>query len=194
MLGEREAGLRVIAGSARSMPIRTVKGLDVRPTTDRTKETLFNILAPWIPGCSFLDLYAGSGAIGIEALSRGARRAVFVEQSRRVQELIRENLTFTKLIDRATIVKGDVNAVLRTLEGKGKFDVIFMDPPFDHGLEKETLRILTECDLLEEDGIIVVEASPKTDFSYLADMGYSKVKERVYGMSQHIFLKMADRA
>ncbi len=175
------------------MPIRTVKGLDVRPTTDRTKETLFNILAPWIPGGSFLDLYAGSGAIGIEALSRGAKRAVFVEQSRRVQELIKENLTFTKLIDRATIVKGDVNAVLRTLEGKGKFDVIFMDPPFGHELEKETLRILTECDLLEEDGIIVVEASPKTDFSYLEDMGYVKVKERVYGMSQHIFLKPADR-
>ena len=103
--------MRVIAGIARSMPLRTVKGMDVRPTTDRTKETLFNIIQMRIPGCRFLDLYAGSGSIGIEALSRGADECVFVEKARASQELVRENLTFTKLIDRAEILKGDVQQV-----------------------------------------------------------------------------------
>jgi 16S rRNA (guanine966-N2)-methyltransferase len=180
--------LRVIAGKARSMPLRTVKGMDVRPTTDRTKETLFNILMPWIPGCRFLDLYAGSGSIGIEALSRGASHAVFVEKDRKTQELILENLEFTKLIEGATLIRGDVNSVLGRLTGE-RFDVIFMDPPFNHGLEKETLEILSGLDILEEDGLVVVEASPKTDFSYLDDLGFEKFKERRYGMCQHILLK-----
>ena len=87
--------MRVIAGTARSMPLRTVKGMDIRPTTDRTKETLFNILMPRIPNCRFLDLFAGSGSIGIEALSRGASEAVFVENTRAHQALILENLEFT---------------------------------------------------------------------------------------------------
>ncbi len=121
------------------MPLRTVKGMDVRPTTDRTKETLFNILMPWIPGCRFLDLYAGSGSIGIEALSRGAVNATFVEKDRKTQELILENLEFTKLLEGATLIRGDVNAVLGRLNGGEPFDVIFMDPPFNQGLEKETL-------------------------------------------------------
>lgn len=181
--------MRVIAGKARSMPLRTVKGMDVRPTTDRTKETLFNIIQSYIPGGTFLDLYAGSGAIGIEALSRGASKAVFVENTRASQNLILENLEFTKLTDGARLIKGDVASALRKLEGEEPFDVIFMDPPFDQGLERETLAYLAHSSLPAEDGIIVVEASPKTDFSYLDDMGYEKIKERVYGKSQHIFLR-----
>jgi 16S rRNA (guanine966-N2)-methyltransferase len=163
--------------------------MDVRPTTDRTKETLFNILMPYIPGCRFLDLYAGSGSIGIEALSRGAECVIFVEKDRKTQELILENLEFTKLLDGATLMRGDVNTVLGRLKDEEPFDVIFMDPPFNQGLEKETLTILAGLDICAEDGLIVVEASPKTDFSYLPDLGYEIFKERRYGMSQHIFLK-----
>ncbi len=181
--------MRVIAGTARSMPLRTVKGMDVRPTTDRSKETLFNILQPYIPGCRFLDLYAGSGSIGIEALSRGAAHCTFVEKVRTTQLLIDENLTFTKLKDRARILKGDVNSVLARLEGEEPFDVIFMDPPFSMGLEKETLEYLRTSRLPAEDGIIVVEHHPKTDFSYLDEFGYEIVKSRVYTMSGHLFLK-----
>lgn len=181
--------MRVIAGTARSMPLRTVKGMDIRPTTDRTKETLFNILMPYIPGCRFLDLYAGSGSIGIEALSRGARLAYFVENARASFRLIRENLEFTKLQDRAQLAFGDVQAVLGRLVGEEPFDVIFMDPPFLKGLERQTLELLSESTLPAKDGIIVVEASPKTDFGYLGELGYVKVKERVYGMSQHLFLR-----
>ena len=180
--------MRVIAGTARSMPLRTVKGMDVRPTTDRTKETLFNILMPYIPGCRFLDLYAGSGSIGIEALSRGCAHCTFVEKTRAHQNLILENLSFTHLEENARLIRGDVNAVLPRLEAEEPFDVIFMDPPFDHGLEKITLTLLAESSLIADNGIIVVEASPKTDFSYLNDLGYEIVKERRYGHSQHIFL------
>jgi len=186
--------LRVIAGTARSMPIKTVKGMDVRPTTDRTKETLFNILMPRVPGCRFLDLYAGSGAIGIEALSRGASHADFVENNRRTRELIIENLKFTKLDDRAEVIAGDADSVLLRMHGKAPYDIIFMDPPFDKGLERGTLEVISQGNCLAEDGIVVVEASPRTDFSYLGEMGYRMVKERTYGMSRHIFLELdADR-
>lgn len=181
--------MRVIAGKARSMPLRTVKGLDVRPTTDRTKETLFNIIQGYLPDGRFLDLYAGSGSIGIEALSRGARNVVFVEKARASQELIIENLEFTKLTEGAELIRGDVQSVLPRLEGREPFDVIFMDPPFEHGLEKETLTILSGSHLLAEGGIIVVEARPGTDFSYLDSLGFEKYKERVYTHSEHIFLK-----
>ena len=97
--------MRVIAGKCRSLPLKTLEGLETRPTTDRTKETLFNVLQPWIPGCRFLDLFSGSGGIGIEALSRGAVKAVFVEQSRKAVTVIRENLQFTKLLPEAVIMQ-----------------------------------------------------------------------------------------
>ena len=181
--------MRVIAGSARSMPLRTVKGMDVRPTTDRTKETLFNILQTYIPGCRFLDLYAGTGSIGTEALSRGASYACFVEKDRKIQKLIEENLTFTRLIDRASIMKGDVALNLMQLEGGEPFDIIFMDPPFRHGLEKDVLTYLSDSTLPAEDGLIVVEADPRTDFSYLESLGYEVIKHKIYSMSSHLFLR-----
>ena len=181
--------MRVIAGSARSMPLRTVKGMDVRPTTDRTKETLFNMIQFRIPGCRFLDLYAGSGSIGIEALSRGASCACFVEKDRRTQNLIIENLTFTKLIDKAELLRGDVQSVLPALEKKDPFDIIFMDPPFNHGLEKLTLEYLAGSTLPAEDGIIIVEADPKTDFSYLSGLGLRIINHRVYSRSSHLILQ-----
>ena len=180
--------MRVIAGTARRMKLVTPEGMDTRPTQDIIKETLFNMIQFEVPGAVFVDLCAGSGQMGIEALSRGASCAVFVEKDRKTQELILENLEFTKLTEGASLIRGDVNSVLGRL-GTEKFDVIFMDPPFNHGLEKETLTILSGLDILEEDGLIVVEASPKTDFSYLDELGFEKFKERRYGMSQHIFLK-----
>ena len=108
--------MRVIAGTARSMPLKTVKGLDTRPTADKTKETLFNILQGDIPECRFLDLFSGSGAIAVEALSRGAAYAVLVEQNPKAAECIKENLIFTKVADRAEIQKCDVLTALRRME------------------------------------------------------------------------------
>ena len=97
--------MRVIAGTARSMPLRSIEGLETRPTQDRIKETLFNVIQADVPGAKFLDLFAGSGAIGIEALSRGAASAVFVENSKAAAACIKQNLAFTKLADNATVME-----------------------------------------------------------------------------------------
>ncbi len=180
--------MRVIAGTARSMPLRTVKGLDTRPTTDKTKETLFNILQPDIPGCRFLDLFSGSGAIAIEALSRGAAHAVLVEQNAQACACIRENLRFTKVIDRAELHKCSVQMALQRLEGKKPFDIIFMDPPYDQGLERQVLEYLAHSTLADEDTVIVTEASLRTDFAYLEELGYRAYKYKKYKTSQHVFL------
>ena len=124
--------MRVIAGSARRLLLNTVEGMDTRPTTDRIKETLFNMIHNDLYGSTFLDLFAGSGAIGIEALSRGAKEAIFVDSGNRQIACIRDNLKTTKLEDRARVIDSDVFSVLKKLEQTGcPFDFIFMDPPYD---------------------------------------------------------------
>ena len=110
--------MRVIAGSAKRLQLKTIDGLDTRPTTDRIKETLFNMISHEIADSCFLDLFSGSGAIGIEALSRGAKEAVFVEQNRKAMACIRENLTFTKLAKQSVLLEMDVLSALKRLEGK----------------------------------------------------------------------------
>lgn len=183
--------MRVIAGTARSMPLKTVKGLDTRPTTDKTKETLFNILQTDVPDSRFLDLFSGSGAIAIEALSRGADHAVLVEQNVKAAECIKENLQFTKLMDRAEIQKCDVLTALHRMEGQKPFDVIFMDPPYNQELERQVLEYLQNSTLADEYTVIVVEASLETDFSYLEEMGYHAYKYKKYKTNQHVFLQRA---
>ena len=127
--------MRVIAGTCRSLPLVTPEGIDTRPTTDRIKETLFNMIQAEIPGCVFYDLFSGSGGIGIEALSRGAKHAFFVENNKKALECIKKNLTFTKMADNATVVSRDILGAMPFLTQKA--DVIFMDPPY---LEKSLLE------------------------------------------------------
>ncbi|MBR5348342.1 MAG: 16S rRNA (guanine(966)-N(2))-methyltransferase RsmD [Lachnospiraceae bacterium] len=182
--------MRVIAGTARHLPLKAPEGLETRPTIDRTKETLFNILQPYLAGSDFLDLVAGSGAIGIEALSRGARNCYFIEQKAEAQKCIVENLKFTKLIDKARLVRGDVFTELIRLKSEGrKFDFIFMDPPYDHEYEKKVLEILADGVLLKDDTWIIVEASLATDFSYVEELGYETVKEKNYKTNRHIIFR-----
>lgn len=181
--------MRVIAGSAKRLQLKTIEGLDTRPTTDRIKETLFNMISHEIADSYFLDLFSGSGAIGIEALSRGAKEAVFVEQNHKAMCCIRENLTFTKLMDRAAMLETDVLSALKRLEGRKQFDYIFMDPPYRKLLEKQVLEYLSSSTLLSEDGIIIAEGSLDTDFSYVEELGFSVIKEKVYKTNKHIFLE-----
>ncbi len=183
--------MRVIAGSARRIQLKTLDGTATRPTTDRIKETLFNMIDPWIGDCAFLDLFAGSGGIGIEALSRGAKEAVFVEKNEAAVRVIRENLARTRLEDRAVCIRSDVAAGLRRLRGR-QFDYIFMDPPYHAGLEKESLRLIGELGLLKEDGVAIIEAAMETDFSYLPVLGYRVVKEKEYKTNKHIFAERED--
>lgn len=181
--------MRVIAGTARSLPLRAPKGSGVRPTTDRIKETLFNMLSPFIPGCRFLDLFSGSGAIGIEALSRGASSAVFVEKDREALGVIRENLHFTHLEDRATVLADDAVRTVSGLNGSESFDIIFMDPPYNHELERRVLEALSGSSAAGPDTLIVVEASAQTDLSYLPDLGFKTIKDKPYGTNRHVFIK-----
>ena len=118
--------MRVIAGKARSLRLKTIEGMDTRPTTDRIKETLFNMIQPSIADSRFLDLFAGSGGIGIEALSRGASWCVFVEQQRKAAECIRENLAFTRLKEDATLLVTDAVSAVNKLDGEEAFSWIFL--------------------------------------------------------------------
>ena len=184
--------MRVIAGTARSLPLKTVRGSGTRPTTDRIKETLFNMISPHIPGCRFLDLFSGSGAIGIEALSRGAACAAFVEQDRNALQVIRQNLNFTHLTQNARVIAGDVVRIVTSMNGEQSFGGIFMDPPYDNGLERKVLEALRENSIADRDTLIIIEASAETDFSYLDELGYTLVKEKQYGSNRHMFVKKKD--
>lgn len=183
--------MRIIAGTARSLPLKTIEGKDTRPTTDKTKETLFNVMQFDVPGAYFLDLFAGSGQIGLEALSRGAAYAVFVENSRKATSCIEDNIHFTKFDKVSRLMMTDAVTAVRTLEGKYKFDIVFMDPPYNKELEKEVLITLSDSDILKDDTLIVVEASNDTDFGYLTGLGYEIVKEKIYKTNKHVFIKRA---
>lgn len=180
--------MRVIAGSARRLLLKTVDGMDTRPTTDRIKETLFNMLQPQIPGCQFLDLFSGSGAIGIEALSRGADLAVMIEENPKAVSCIRENLESTGLEERAVVMSCDVLAGLRKLEGRNySFDLVFMDPPYHHGYEKQVLDYLSHSHLVTQDTVFVIEASKETGFEWLGESGYHMIKNKEYKTNKHVF-------
>ena len=163
--------MRVIAGSAKGMPLKTVSGMETRPTTDRIKETLFNMLQSYICDCRFLDLFSGSGAIGIEALSRGAVSCVLIEKNK------------------AEVMNQDVFTALSMLEGTEPFDCIFMDPPYNKELEKEVLAVLRNASYVTEDTLIVVEASLETTFDYVEEYGFEIVKNKKYKTNRHVFLR-----
>ncbi len=184
--------MRVIAGKARSLPLKTLDGQGTRPTTDRIKETLFNILNPVLYGARFLDLFAGSGGIGIEALSRGCSFACFVDSSPAAVRIIRENLSFTHLDEQAEVLQSDVIAALGKLEGREAFDVIFMDPPYHRNLERQVLSCLAERkpDYLRPETLLIVEAALDTEFDYAESLGYEIQRVKKYKTNMHIFLRM----
>lgn len=180
--------MRVIAGSARRIALKTLEGMDTRPTTDRIKETLFNMLQYDLADSTFLDLFAGSGAIGIEALSRGAKQAIFVEQNPKAAEVVRENLRATRLESQAVVMNCDALTALKRLEGKYRFDYIFMDPPYEEGLEKQMLEYLVKSSMIDKQSTIIVEASLETEFDYLESLGFVLEKNKTYKTNKHLFI------
>ncbi|MCI8373970.1 MAG: 16S rRNA (guanine(966)-N(2))-methyltransferase RsmD [Lachnospiraceae bacterium] len=181
--------MRVIAGTARSLPLKCIEGLDTRPTTDRIKETLFNMLQQEIPGCRFLDLFAGSGAIGIEALSRGAKEAVFVENQPKAFDCIRDNLSFTKLADRARVLKMDAASAVFRLQGEPAFDVIFLDPPYNQGLEQQVFAALRDSGLADKETLVILETARDSDTDWIEDCGFTAFKIKNYKTNRHLFLR-----
>lgn len=181
--------MRIIAGTCRSLNLKTPKGMNTRPTTDRIKETLFNILQPELRGARFLDLFAGSGGIGLEALSRGAKEATFVENNKEAISCIEENIRFTKMTDKSTLLKSDVLSALKRLDGLEPYDIVFMDPPYNQEHEKQVLKALVGTTLLTKDTLIIIEADIKTEFSYLDEIGYELVRYKKYKTNAHAFVR-----
>jgi len=147
--------MRIITGSARGRRLKELEGMETRPTTDRVKEGMFSVLQFDIEGRRVLDLFAGTGQLGIECLSRGAASAVFVDRRADAVKLIRENLKITELSDRARVVSGDSMEYLKAL--REKFDLILLDPPYAEGLLEMAIAHIAKFDILAPHGIIVAE-------------------------------------
>ena len=183
--------MRVIAGKARRLLLKTTPGFDTRPTTDKIKETLFNILNPYIPGSRFLDLFSGSGSIGIEALSRGAVQAVFVENNPRAAACILENLRTTRLADDAVVFKKNVIGAINEMALKNySFDIVYMDPPYEAGLEEETLACLAASGIIDEDTIVIIEADKHNDLPFIDQSAFEITREKDYKSNKHYFLRL----
>ena len=183
--------MRVIAGSARRIVLKTVPGMDTRPTTDRIKETLFNMLQFELADARFLDLFSGSGAIGIEALSRGAAEAVFVEKDRKAVACIENNLKATHLEERAQIFPCDAQTAIMKMSGQEKFDFVFMDPPYQASLEAPTLEAVRQAGLVDKDSVIIIEAKKDTAFEFVETLGFLVTKVKEYKTNKHVFLCLA---
>ena len=180
--------MRIIAGKNRSLPLKTPKGYQTRPTTDRIKETLFNMISAKIPGTKFLDIFSGSGAIGLEAVSRGAKKAYFIENNKEAIACIRENIRFTKSDAESELYTLDYLAALRQAESEGCMDIIFMDPPYGMEYEKNVLQYLSQSSLCDDDTLIIVEADLNTSFDYLETIGFEIQKYKKYKTNAHIFI------
>ena len=147
--------MRVITGSARGCRLKELEGMETRPTTDRVKEGLFNIIQFDIEGRKILDLFAGTGQLGIECLSRGATSAVFVDRRPDAVKLIKENLKVTSLTEKGRVVSGDSMEFLKSI--REKFDIIFLDPPYEAGVLEPVIAHIAKFDILSPHGIIVAE-------------------------------------
>ncbi len=170
--------MRVITGKARGVQLKTPEGMATRPTSDRVKEALFSIINFDIPGMTVLDLFGGTGQLGIEALSRGAEKAVFVDASETACKLIRENLKRTKLESQARVVRGDYLSFLRSC--REKFGIILLDPPYAEDFLENSLNCITEIDILQSGGIIVTER-PLEKPLLLDFPGYTRSRDYKYG-------------
>ena len=145
--------MRVITGTARGRKLRELPGMETRPTTDKVKESIFNIIQFDIEGRRVLDLFGGTGQLGIEALSRGAAHCTFVDLRREAAAVIRENLQVTRLADQARVVQGDSLSFLASC--REKFDLILLDPPYHTDLLEKSMEAITRFDILGEHGIMV---------------------------------------
>lgn len=179
--------MRVIAGSARRLHLVTPEGNDTRPTQDRIKETLFNMIQLQVPGAVFIDLFAGSGGIGIEALSRGAKKAYFIENGANAYKCIMTNLKTTHFEDVSTVLKQDVVIGLRNIH-EDEADIIFIDPPYHEDLYQRTLVQLGAMNYVTENTMIIIEAPEELDFSFVEELGFEVRREKEYKTNKHVFI------
>jgi 16S rRNA (guanine966-N2)-methyltransferase len=173
--------VRVISGQAKGHPLKAVPGSNTRPTTDKVKEALFSIIGPYFNEERVLDLFAGTGGLGIEALSRGAASAVFIDQSPQSIEIIRSNLESTRLVDRSEVYRNDARRALKLLQRAGKpFDLIFLDPPYAVKDCDDLLKDMASRGLVENGAIAVVEHHPHVVYAEVID-GFQRTRYVTYG-------------
>ena len=170
--------MRVITGTARGVVLKTPEGMLTRPTSDRVKEALFSIINFDLPGAAVLDLFGGTGQLGIEALSRGAKSAVFVDAREDACRLIRENLKRTRLDSQGKVVRSDYLDYLK--RSRDKFDIILLDPPYAEVFLENALKCITEIDILQSGGIIVAERPVEKELPFEFE-GYTRSKDYKYG-------------
>ncbi|QLG41446.1 MULTISPECIES: 16S rRNA (guanine(966)-N(2))-methyltransferase RsmD [unclassified Paenibacillus] len=173
--------MRVVSGSAKGRPLKAVPGTGTRPTTDKVKEALFSMIGPYFEGGTALDLFAGSGGLGIEALSRGMDKAVFVDLESKSIEVIRANLKATKLEDQAAIYRNDASRALKALAKRStQFDLVFLDPPYRMKNGDELMLTMHELGLLEPEATIVLEYESK--YNYPEQFGpFEQTRKALYG-------------
>lgn len=183
--------MRVISGKVRGLKLDTPKNDDVRPTTDRVKESLFNIINSYIMDSKVLDLFAGTGSLGIECLSRGAKKCVFVDVSKESISIVKSNIKKARVENESVVINADFKDAINRLKGSEKFDVIFMDPPYYKDMFVKALESVDNADLLDEDGIIMIEHDTKDSFpETIGRLIQSKSKK--YGNTTLTFYKMED--
>lgn len=191
MKGDCEgADMRVIAGTRRRLSLETLDSEETRPTTDRIKETLFNMLQFDVPGTRFLDLFAGSGGIGIEALSRDARFCTFCELNKKAAAVLERNIARTRFQEQSEILRGDYQICLQKLKSRGRqYDIVFMDPPYQQGMAVRAMQLMRESPIVSEDTLFIIEAEKSEDFSLLEQDGYEILREKIYKSNKHVFLR-----
>lgn len=183
--------MRVISGTARGTILHSIDDIKTRPTLDRVKESLFNIIQNKIEDAVILDLFAGSGAISIEFLSRGAKKAYLCDKSKKAVEMIKKNLEKTRLVEKATVYNSDYNECLKEIENV-KFDIIFLDPPYKENFSVDAVQKINKMQLLREGGIIIIETDePERDIKQIEQLSinYKMYDLRKYGRASLIFLK-----
>ncbi len=181
--------MRIIGGALRRRKLSPLRGLSIRPTTDYLREAIFNILAGCVEGAVVLDLFAGTGSLGIEALSRGASSAVFIEKSPLAIKTLLRNISAFSLEKRCTVMRRDVLRGLNFLKSNGcGFDLVFVDPPYDHGLVKPTLHLLNRTECMAEGGLVVVEHSLVETLPEEVE-GFRRIDQRQHGKTLVSFIE-----
>ena len=185
--------MRVISGKARGTKLSSIESLSTRPTLDRVKESLFNIIQNNLKGAVILDLFAGSGQLGIEALSRGADKAYLCDINRDAVKIIKQNLEKTKLKDKAVVINEDYKKALRILNTNEKFDIIFIDPPYKEDIAVDSIIDIIHESRLKENGIMIIETDEiERDLREINKIENIKIiDQRKYGRASLIFIKEA---
>ena len=171
--------MRIVAGRARGLKLKTIEEYSTRPTKDMVKEALFSIIMDYIPDSIVLDLFAGSGGIGIEAISRGAQKCYFIDSNKACIDVIKENLTKAKFLEDSEVLYSDFDKALDKLKDT-KFDIIYIDPPYNQGLGLKAINKISSYDMLNSIGVLVFETDSIEDVPEVIGK-YEKFKEKKYG-------------